>query len=183
MLTRSFVASAAATLTMLAVFVAPATSPADTGSGGIGTGGSAPGGSAPAATDGAFPVSGRFSYGDGIGAGRGHQGQDILAACGKRVVAAESGIVRIVDYQASGAGNYAVIKGPRRSFDYVYMHMSARPLVSPGDRVKAGETIGLVGSTGRSSACHLHFEMWTAPGWYRGGRIADPLPYLKRWDS
>ena len=41
---------------------------------------------------------------------------------------------------------------------------------------------GVVGSTGRSTACMLHFEMWTAPGWYRGGKVADPTPYLKDWD-
>jgi hypothetical protein len=30
--------------------------------------------------------------------------------------------------------------------------------------------------------CHLHFEQWTSPGWYDGGRPIDPLPDLKRWD-
>lgn len=183
MLKTSVVAPAVAALVIVAALFVPTVSPADTGSGGIGAGGPAPGGSSPAATGGSFPVAGRFTYGDGLGAGRGHQGQDILASCGKRVVAAESGVVRFVDYQANGAGNYAVVKGPKRTFDYVYMHMSSRPLVSVGERVRAGETIGLVGSTGRSSACHLHFEMWAAPGWYRGGRMTDPLPYLQRWES
>jgi murein DD-endopeptidase MepM/ murein hydrolase activator NlpD len=40
-----------------------------------------------------------------------------------------------------------------------------------------------VGETGRASGCHLHFELWTAPGWYKGGRAVDPLPTLRRWDS
>ncbi len=145
-------------------------------SGGIGTGRGGGGGG----KDHAFPIRGKHSYGDGIGAGRGHQGQDILAGCGKAIVAARAGRVRYVDYQASGAGNYAVIKG--KKYDYVYMHMINKPSVKKGERVDAGEKIGKVGSTGRSSACHLHFEMWRKPGWYRGGRLTNPKPFLKRWD-
>jgi murein DD-endopeptidase MepM/ murein hydrolase activator NlpD len=127
----------------------------------------------------AFPVRAKYSYGDGIGAGRGHRGQDILAGCGKKVVAVQAGRVRVVDYQADGAGNYAVVKG--KGYDYVYMHMLRRPVVKKGERVQAGDVIGLVGSTGRSTACHLHFEMWTKPGWYKGGDVEDPKPFLRRW--
>ena len=90
------------------------------------------------------------------------------------------GRVRYIDYQASGAGNYAVIKG--RKYDYVYMHMLHKPSVKRGERVESGEKIGKVGSTGRSTACHLHFEMWRKPGWYRGGSLVNPKPFLKRWD-
>ena len=131
----------------------------------------------------AFPVRGRHTYGDGLGASRGHEGQDIMAGCGKRVVAARPGRVRFVDYQASGAGHYVVVKGTgKKAYDYVYMHLLKRLSVRKGERVRAGELIGKVGSTGRSSACHLHFEMWSAPGWYRGGNVANPKPHLKRWD-
>jgi murein DD-endopeptidase MepM/ murein hydrolase activator NlpD len=131
----------------------------------------------------AFPVRAKHTYGDGLGAGRGHEGQDIMAECGKKVVAARAGRVRIVDYQGSGAGHHVVIKGKgRKDYDYVYMHMLKRLSVREGERVSAGEQIGRVGSTGRSSACHLHFEMWQAPGWYRGGSLEDPKPFLKRWD-
>jgi len=38
------------------------------------------------------------------------------------------------------------------------------------------------GETGDASACHLHFEMWAAPGWYEGGSPIDPLSYLEKWD-
>ncbi|MCB0876464.1 MAG: M23 family metallopeptidase [Solirubrobacterales bacterium] len=147
-------------------------------SGGVNTGGG--GGGKKGGKGAAFPVSGKHTYGDGLGAGRGHEGQDILAGCRKPIVAAKPGRVRYIDYQASGAGNYAVIKG--KKFDYVYMHMIHKPSVKKGERVKAGEKIGRVGSTGRSTACHLHFEMWRKPGWYRGGRIVNPKPFLKRWD-
>lgn len=151
-------------------------------SGALASGGLSTGGGGGGERDGAFPVRGKHTYGDGLGAGRGHQGQDILANCGKKVVAAEPGRVRLVDYQASGAGHYVVVKGKGKSYDYVYMHMLKRLSVRKGERVKAGEQIGRVGSTGRSTACHLHFEMWRAPGWYRGGRLTDPKPFLKRWD-
>lgn len=150
------------------------------GSGGIGTST----GDDPAATttggDGVFPIRGPHTYGDGLGAGRGHQGQDLLAKCGKPVVAAQPGRVRVVDYQAGGAGNYVVVK--TAGFDEVYMHLLRKPSVSRGERVDAGDQLGVVGSTGSSTTCHLHFEMWTKPGWYRGGGVTDPTPSLKRWD-
>ena len=161
----------------------PSTAAAETGSGGLGPGGNDVGEeAAPSAGTGTFPIRGRHSYGDGIGAGRGHEGQDIMARCGKPVVAAMSGRVRLVDYQGSGAGHYAVVKGEEPRYDYVYMHMLRNLTVENGDRVDAGDQIGFVGSTGRSSACHLHFEMWSPPGWYRGGDLTNPRPYLKEWD-
>ena len=51
-----------------------------------------------------------------------------------------------------------------------------------GDPVVTGQPIGFVGRTGDATACHLHFEMWPAPGWYTGGSAVDPLPSLKSWD-
>ena len=41
---------------------------------------------------------------------------------------------------------------------------------------------GVVGETGDATACHLHFEIWTAPGWYAGGAPIDPLETLQAWD-
>jgi hypothetical protein len=56
-------------------------------------------------------------------------------------------------------------------------------LVDVGDKVMTGQPIGFVGDTGRASECHLHFEEWTAPGWYDGGEAFDPLRFLKVWDG
>ena len=167
-------------IAITALFVTFGATPSSANNGG---GLSLPSPTGPSASDKSsrFPVKARVSWGDGLGAGRGHQGQDLMASCRKPIVAAKAGRVTRVAYQASGAGNYAVVRGTSSRFDYVYMHMLKKPRVSVGQRLKAGQLIGWVGSTGRSSACHLHFEMWTRPGWYKGGKVSNPTPYLKRW--
>ena len=49
--------------------------------------------------------------------------------------------------------------------------------------VYTGQRIGSVGQTGNANGCHLHFELWNAPGWYEGGAAFDPLPALMAWDG
>ncbi|MEX2194742.1 MAG: peptidoglycan DD-metalloendopeptidase family protein [Thermoleophilaceae bacterium] len=128
-----------------------------------------------------FPVQGAHTYGDGIGAGRNHRGADVMADCGTPLVAAQGGEVYFVGYQ-SAAGHYMVVTGSETGQDYVYMHMTAAPAFEKGDTVQTGQQIGQVGDSGNASACHLHFELWSAPGWYRGGDYLDPVPALKAWD-
>jgi murein DD-endopeptidase MepM/ murein hydrolase activator NlpD len=132
-----------------------------------------------------FPVRGPHGYGEAIarfGGARHHQGQDVFASCGTPLVAARGGVVRYRQYQ-SAAGNYLIIDGQRTGVDYGYMHLRSPALVAPGERVRTGQPIGYVGQTGDATACHLHFEMWTAPGWYDGGHPFDPLPSLMAWDK
>ncbi len=133
-----------------------------------------------------FPVRSGHSYGDGYGAPRAghvHQGQDILAPCGKRLVAARGGRIQYRGYQASGAGYYLVVDGKATGHDYVYMHMRRGGRPKQGQRVRTGERIGTVGETGDASGCHLHFEMWTKPGWYEGGKAMPSVTrHLKYWD-
>jgi murein DD-endopeptidase MepM/ murein hydrolase activator NlpD len=135
----------------------------------------------------AFPLLGAHDFGEAgarFGAGRSghtHQGQDVMANCGVPVVAARGGRVQYSGYQRA-AGNYVVIDGKGTGFDTAYMHFLQPSLLRAGDQVRTGQPIGLVGSTGSSTACHLHFEIWTAPGWYEGGSPIDPLTYLMRWD-
>ena len=53
-----------------------------------------------------------------------------------------------------------------------------------GDRVYTGQQIGTVGESGNASGCHLHFEIWSAPGWYEGGEfLRSVTKELKKWDS
>ena len=132
-----------------------------------------------------FPVRGPHGYGEyaaKFGGGRGHQGQDVFAACGTPLVAARGGTVKFEQYH-SRAGHYIVIDGEQTGADYAYMHMREASLVDEGDRVRTGQLIGYVGETGRASGCHLHLEMWKAPGWYDGGSPFDPLPSLMAWDK
>lgn len=135
-----------------------------------------------------FPIRGKHDFGEGaarFGAARNghtHQGQDTFARCGTPLVAARAGTVKFNQYH-SAAGYYLVIDEYKSDFDYVYMHLQQRSPFKPGDRVQTGQVIGRVGDTGDAVGCHLHFEMWTAPGWYRGGHPIDPLPFLKEWDS
>jgi murein DD-endopeptidase MepM/ murein hydrolase activator NlpD len=135
-----------------------------------------------------FPVPGTHNFGGAearFGAprsGHSHQGQDVFAACGERLVAAQAGTVTVRAYQAGGAGYYLVIEGAD-GFDYVYMHLAKASWAAAGTYVPAGTQIGRIGDSGNASGCHLHFEMWTSPGWFSGGAPVDPLPYLLSWDA
>lgn len=132
-----------------------------------------------------FPIRGKHNLGytatNDFGGPRDHKGQDMFAACGTPVAAARGGRVEYAGYQ-SAAGNYVVIDGDSGQ-DYVYMHMRLPPLVRTGQKVFTGQQIGEVGETGRAQGCHLHFELWSAPGWYKGGAAFDPKPQLRAWDA
>ena len=136
----------------------------------------------------AFPILGAHEYGMSagrFGAGRSghtHQGQDVMAACGTPLVAARGGIVQYSGYQGA-AGNYVVIDGRGTGYDFMYAHLAEPSPLRTGDTVRTGQPIGIVGETGDAQGCHLHFEMWGAPGWYEGGSPFDPLPYLQKWDA
>jgi murein DD-endopeptidase MepM/ murein hydrolase activator NlpD len=136
-----------------------------------------------------FPVPGPHTYGGAdarFGAprsGHTHQGQDLPAACGEKLYVFEKGQVRTNAYQAGGAGYYVVIHGLITGTDAVYMHLRAPSWAPVGTGVTAGQQIGKVGDTGDAQGCHLHFERWSAPGWFVGGAAYDPLPELQYWDT
>jgi murein DD-endopeptidase MepM/ murein hydrolase activator NlpD len=137
----------------------------------------------------AFPVPGPHTFGGPDArfgaprAGHTHQGQDIPAACGQTELVDEAGSVRVNAYQAGGAGYYVVLHGGITGTDSVYMHLQAPGSAPVGTSVYAGQQIGKVGDTGDAVGCHLHFERWSAPGWYVGGAAYDPLPELQYWDT
>jgi murein DD-endopeptidase MepM/ murein hydrolase activator NlpD len=173
----------AATAGLLMLIALGASSAAGSGSGGIGPGGGGSGGDrgAEGSDGGVFPVQAPHTYGDGFGAGREHEGVDLMAKCGRPIVAAYPGRVQMRDSHAS-AGNYIVIDGAGKLLDTVYMHLAQRSKLRKREKVEAGDIIGRVGKTGNASACHLHFEMWSNPGYYEGGHAIDPEPYLRGWD-
>jgi murein DD-endopeptidase MepM/ murein hydrolase activator NlpD len=134
-----------------------------------------------------FPIRGWHSFGSSgsrFGAprtGHTHQGQDIGAACGTKLVSVRKARVRYRAYQGA-AGNYVVLHNIRTRTDFVYMHLIKPASVRPGEVVSAGEKIGYVGQTGTATGCHLHFEYWKGI-WYGGGYPVDPFRYLKALDK
>lgn len=86
-----------------------------------------------------------------------HYGDDIRLKVGDSVRSVFDGIVRVAHYDRYGYGHYILIRH-YNGLETLYGHLSKR-LVKIGDVVKAGELIGLGGSTGRSTGPHLHFEV------------------------
>lgn len=100
-----------------------------------------------------------------------HRGVDLAAPLGTPVLAAAAGTVRFAGIHG-GYGNFVEIDhadGTRTR----YGHLS-RIDVAVGAPVARGAVLGLMGSTGRSTGSHLHFEYWV------GGTAVDPLRYLAR---
>ena len=85
-----------------------------------------------------------------------HYGTDMKLQIGDTVYASFDGKVRVRSYQPRGYGYYLVLRHPN-GLETVYGHLSEF-LIEQDESVKAGQPIGLGGSTGRSTGSHLHFE-------------------------
>lgn len=98
-----------------------------------------------------------------------HAGMDFSAKSGTPIYATGDGVVERADNTASGYGNHIVI---RHGFGYetLYGHLS-KYKVRAGQHVKRGDIIGFVGSTGRSEAPHLHYEV------HKNGEVVNPLNF------
>lgn len=101
-----------------------------------------------------------------------HNGIDIGASYGTSILAADGGTVTTSTYSSS-YGNYIIVNHGNGT-STLYAHMSSR-LVSEGQSVSQGQTIGLVGSTGVSTGPHLHFEVYVS-----GSRV-NPLNYFSNY--
>jgi murein DD-endopeptidase MepM/ murein hydrolase activator NlpD len=102
-----------------------------------------------------------------------HEGIDFAGPVGKPIVATGEGVVVTAEY-GSGYGNHVKIDHGY-NYETLYAHLSALD-VTIGDRVKRGDVIGYLGSTGRSSGPHLHYSI------YRNGQAVNPRHYLKLAD-
>jgi murein DD-endopeptidase MepM/ murein hydrolase activator NlpD len=110
-----------------------------------------------------------FWVGAGWGAPRGnrlHRGIDLGGKRGTPIYAIEAG--RIDRTKKQSNGSLQIVLQGRSGSKFYYGHMD-RVLVRGGQRVKAGEVIGLMGDTGSPGAVHLHFEYW------RSGRESDAV--------
>ena len=103
---------------------------------------------------------------------RNHEGVDIAAPQGTGVFVAAEGSVARTGYDADGYGRFVEIRHPN-GMTTLYGHLS-RLDVASGDEVDGGQRIGLVGSTGRSTGPHLHFEV------RRGNRLVNPEKVMGR---
>lgn len=123
-----------------------------------------------------FVVGVGMSYGYGMRDGRLHEGLDLVPGDGAPVQAIAGGTVRIA---TESGGNYGVTVYIDHIIDGAlitshYSHMQYGSLrVAPGETVKVGDIIGLVGNTGRSYGAHMHFELIV------NDSTIDPLPWLQ----
>jgi murein DD-endopeptidase MepM/ murein hydrolase activator NlpD len=100
-----------------------------------------------------------------------HMALDIANPAAPGITAADSGVVTLVDYMRYGYGNYIEVSHGD-GLVTLYAHLS-EVYVKSGDRVARGQVIGKMGSTGRSTGTHLHFEI------RKNGITVNPLPFLK----
>lgn len=117
----------------------------------------------------AWPVSSAkmtSSYGERWG--RTHKGVDLVSS-NRSILAADDGVVSFVGTK-SGYGNCIIIDH-KNGYETLYGHLS-KISVKKGQVVEKGDKIGVMGSTGRSTGTHLHFEI------HKNGSIQNPLKYL-----
>jgi peptidoglycan LD-endopeptidase LytH len=125
-----------------------------------------------------FPVFGNAKIGSfwgdpRDGGKRKHLGIDIFAPKGTPALAASNGIITGVNVNKLG-GNVVWLNDFKRKQSYYYAHLDTQ-LVRQGQRVKAGDTLGLIGNTGNAKHTppHLHFGVYK---YYQGA--IDPLPFV-----
>ncbi len=98
-----------------------------------------------------------------------HEGMDFTAKTGTPIYATGDGTVAQADAKASGYGNHVVI---RHGYGYetLYAHLS-KYNCRAGQKIKRGDVIGFIGSTGRSEGPHLHYEV------HKDGKVVNPLNF------
>lgn len=98
-----------------------------------------------------------------------HAGMDFSAKTGTPIYATGDGVVVRADNTATGYGNHIVIKHGY-GYETLYAHLS-KYKARKGQKVKRGDIIGYVGSTGRSEAPHLHYEV------HKNGQVINPINF------
>ena len=118
------------------------------------------------------PVTSPFGYrSDPItGATKFHAGVDLGSACGTPIKAAGTGVVIQAGFDSGGYGNMTLINHGG-GLSTLYGHQSSI-IVAAGQSVTQGQVIGYVGSTGKSTGCHLHWEVRV------DGTPVDPMGYV-----
>ena len=102
-----------------------------------------------------------------------HSGIDMTAPAGTPVYATGDGVVRVAGRGAEGLSGYGIVAVVDHGFGFqtLYAHMQSVK-VRVGQKVKRGEQVGTVGSTGMASGTHLHYEV------IQNGKKVDPVYYF-----
>lgn len=123
-------------------------------------------------------TSANFTSGYGVrsdpfrGSAAMHAGIDLAGPMGTPVYATADGIVGRSEWNSGGYGNLVELNHGT-GIQTRYGHLSQR-IVQPGQRVRRGQLIGLMGSTGRSTGSHLHYEVRI------DGRAVNPIPFMQQ---
>lgn len=104
--------------------------------------------------------------------GRPHLGIDLAAPKNTPILSSHAGLVIYVGREFKGYGRVVMVEG-RDGYASLYAHL-AKATVKPGQEIKQGQQIGLMGRTGHATGVHLHFEIRRQSG------PVDPLQYLPR---
>lgn len=121
--------------------------------------------------DGRYCPAVDFRNGDGMGAGRNHQGFDLLGTRGSPIYAVDAGRVTRSGFQ--GNGSLILDITDKKGSMWFYGHFD-KIFVGQGDTVKAGQLIGTMGDTGSPGAVHLHIEL-RPRGWSGSAQDARPI--------
>ena len=130
----------------------------------------------------AFPVQGRCGFTDtwgaARGAGRSHEGTDIIGARGLALYAAMDGTIsKMTTGGILGGTSLRLTAADGTYFYYAHLEAFAANLAN-GQVVRAGQIVGYLGSTGDTNTPHLHFEVHP-----KGGAAVNPYPILKAVDA
>ena len=110
--------------------------------------------------------------------GRTHHAIDISAPTGTPLVAVSDGTVTRVSWNALG-GRTLYLRSADGRYDFYYAHLDAyAPRLAAGQRVRRGDVLGTVGSTGNARGPHLHFQVLEVRGGGRGTPV-NPYPMLQ----
>lgn len=121
-----------------------------------------------------YTITSPFGYRDIDGRRNFHSGIDFGAPYGTDILASDSGTIITLGWDSTGYGKHVVIDHGNNKFT-LYAHAS-KLTTSPGKKVKKGEKIAEVGSTGWSSGPHLHFEIRVGANAFNNA--VNPAPYL-----
>ncbi len=104
-----------------------------------------------------------------------HTGLDMAQQPGTPIVSTQDGTVEKVEWHAAGYGWYLIISH-KMGYSTLYAHLRSQPIVEPGEKVRRGQVVGYMGSTGMSTGTHVHYEVRL------GNNLLDPWPFVTGLD-